>query len=109
MFSFLYGLLVLLGSKAFGQQCIEVVVVIPVVESVKLFLGFGFGLRSDLELEPVRKVGLGRNMGKKMRDIGEVWGLGAETARQFDSNFWFYCFRHVGNVCGKRTISIEIF
>lgn len=106
--SFLRSFLVFLGSKAFGQQCVEVIVVIPVVEGIKLFLGLRFGLGSDLELEAVREVGLGRDMGKKMRNVGEGRGLGAETAGQFDGNLSFYCFWHVGNVCGGRLISIEI-
>lgn len=72
---------------------------IPVVERVELFFGFRFGLGSDLELEAVRKVGLRRDVGKKMGDVGEVWGFGAETAGQFDGNFGFHCFRHVVNVC----------
>jgi hypothetical protein len=97
--SFLSSLLLLFGSETVGEQCVEIVVVIPIIERVQLLLGFGFGLGSDLELETVRKVGLGRNVGKKMGDVGEGRCLGTETAGQFDGNFVFDYFRHVCNDC----------
>ena len=98
-FSFLRILLVLLGSKTFRQHSVKVIIVVPEVEGVKLLLGFGFGLCSDLELEAVGKMGLGGDVGKKVGDVGELGSLWAQRAFQFDGGVVFCCFRHVDNDC----------
>ena len=80
---------------------------VPVVESVKLLLGFGFSLCTDLELKSVRKVGLGRDVSKEVGDIGESGVLWAEAASQFHGGFVLDSFRHVGSDCGRRLVSID--
>jgi hypothetical protein len=46
----------------------------------------------------VGEVGLGRDVGEKMRHVGKGWGLGAKTAIQLNRGLILHCLRHDGDL-----------
>jgi hypothetical protein len=67
----------LLRSHTVGQQGINVASTVPKVETIKLRSGAAIALGLDFEFESRCQMGFGRNMGQKVRDIGELWILDA--------------------------------
>ena len=77
-------LLVLCGH-AFRQKRSNSMTLIPLLVDANTLLTVGFRQCLELGLESVGEVAFGRYMRKKMRDIGEVGSLGAESALERDS------------------------
>jgi hypothetical protein len=85
--SALLSLLVLLRSKTFCEQGIDVACAVPEVEMIKLLFGIDLPLCLDLQFETCCQVGFGRDMCEKVRDVRKFGILGAQCALQIDAGF----------------------